>query len=126
VTKTSNPARGLSVTGKTREAVVDFIKTLLDRRFAYAERALKKIKDRKFSNEEYKTGYINALEGMLLSSRSSDERDFYNKGEFSNDNLKKFKDEFKSFRNELVRSSFDVGYFSAWVDLMQYKSNQMK
>jgi hypothetical protein len=126
VTKTSNPARGLSVTGKTREAVVDFIKNLIERKFTYAERALKKIGDRKFSNDEYKAGYLNALEGMLLSSRSSDERDFYNKGEFSNDNLKKYKDEFKSFRNGMVRSSFDVGYFSAWVDLIQYKSNQIK
>jgi hypothetical protein len=126
VTKISNPARGLSVTGKTREAVADFIKKLLDRKFSYAKKALKNIRDRKFSDDEYKAGYINALEGMLLSARSGDERDFYNKGEFSKDNIKKYRDEFKTYRNGIVRSSFDVGFYSAWADLMHYKSNQMK
>ena len=126
MTKTSKSTRGLSVSGKTREIVANFIQYLLERKFTDAERTLDIMKERNFQNDDYKKGYVNAFEGILLSSRSGDNRDFYNKGEFSNDNLKKFKDEFKSFRNELVRSSFDVGYFSAWVDLMQYKSNQMK
>ena len=123
MTKTSKYTRGLSVTGKTREIVANFIQNLLERKFTEAERTLDILKERSFQNEDYKKGYVNALEGMLLSFRSGDNRDFFNKGDFSQDTMKKHLLEFKSFRNGVIRSNFDTGYFTAWSDFLQYKLN---
>ncbi|MCW4050162.1 MAG: hypothetical protein NWE89_10565 [Candidatus Bathyarchaeota archaeon] len=126
MTKTSNPTRGLSVTGKTREAVAAFLKNMQERRFSDAERALKEVKNKKFTNEEYKAGYVNALDGLLLSVRSGDERDFCNKVAFTSENSKNYRAEFKEFSAKPIRTSFDRGYFAAWQDLMQYKYNLEK
>jgi len=123
VTKTTKPGRGLSVTGKTREAVTTFFKNVLDRRFTDAEKAMEAIRTRKFTDAEFKTGYINALEGLLLSVRSGDERDFYNRNNFNEKSLKAHRDEFKEFRKTPIRTQFDSGYFAAWSDIMQYRGN---
>jgi len=122
VTKTSKPGRKLSVTGKTRESVIMFFDNLLERRFTDAERELENLKQKRFPDAEYRTGYTNALEGLLLSVRSGDERDFYNRthnGKTLNDYIKEFKD----FRKLPVRTQFDQGYFSAWTDILQYRIN---
>jgi len=123
VTKTSSYTRGLSVQGKTRKAVAEFIENLLDRKFTDAERSLEGVKGCSFSDEEYKAGYVNALEGLLLTVRSGDERDFLNKNEFTPESLKDYKSKFKGFASSPVRTSWDSGYFDAWADLMQYKHN---
>lgn len=122
MTKTSKN-RGIIVTGKNRELLTRFLKNLFGRKFTDAERILESFKERDFINEEFKKGYLNALEGMLLSSRSGDERDFYNKANFNNKNLHEYKKEFSSIRDKVSSSNFDRGYFSAWSDLTQYKRN---
>jgi hypothetical protein len=125
VTKTIKPGRKLTVTGKTRESVVNFFNNLLDRKFTDAERELENIRQKKFPDEEYRRGYTNALEGLLLSVRSGDERDFYNRtnnGKMLDDYIK----EFKEFRKIPVRTQFDQGFFSAWTDIFQYRINTDK
>ena len=125
MTKTSKPGRKLSVTGKTRESVIMFFDNLFDRKFTDAERELENIRQKRFQDPEYRMGYTNALEGLLLSVRSGDERDFYNKahnGKTLNDYIKEFKD----FRKLPVRTQFDQGYFSAWTDILQYRINTEK
>ena len=125
MTKTSKPGRKLSVTGKTRESVIIFFDNLLDRKFSDAERELENIRQKRFPDQEYRLGYTNALEGLLLSVRSGDERDFYNRthnGKTLNDYIKEFKD----FRKLPVRTQFDQGYFSAWTDILQYQVNTDK
>lgn len=125
MTKTSKPGRKLSVTGKTRESVITFFDNLLDRKFSDAERELENLKQKRFPDAEYRAGYTNALEGLLLSVRSGDERDFYNRthnGKTLNDYIKEFKD----FRKLPVRTQFDQGYFSAWTDILQYRINTDK
>ena len=126
MTQNSNLARGLRVTGKTRESVVSYMNKLFDRKFTDAERALEQVKERKFGEEEYREGYIKALEGILLSSRSGDERDFLNKASSTPDELKKYKAEFKAFTTKPIKSQFDDGYFSAWQDFMTYRINLNK
>ncbi len=126
MTKTSSNTRGLSVRGKTRNAVAEFIEYLLDRRFTDAERSLDAVKDCTFGDEEYKEGYVKALEGLLLTVRSGDERDFLNKNDFTPDTLKDYRNEFKEFASSPIRTSWDSGYFDAWADLMQYKQNMEK
>jgi len=123
VTKTSSNTRGLSVRGKTRKAVAEFIDYLLDRRFSDAERSLDAVKACSFGDEEYKEGYVKAMEGLLLTVRSGDERDFLNKNDFTPDTLKDYRNEFKEFASSTIRTSWDSGYFDAWADLMQYKHN---
>ena len=125
MTKTSKPGRKLSVTGKTRESVIIFFDNLLDRKFSDAERELENIRQKRFPDQEYRLGYTNALEGLLLSVRSGDERDFYNRthnGKTLNNYIKEFKD----FRKLPVRTQFDQGYFSAWTDILQYQVNTDK
>jgi hypothetical protein len=126
VTKTPSNTRGLSVQGKTRKAVVGFIDNLLDRKFTDAERSLEDVKGCSFGDDEYKNGYVNALEGLLLTVRSGDERDFLNKNQFTPESLEDYRDEFKGFASSPIRTSWDSGYFSAWSDLMQYKYNTEK
>jgi hypothetical protein len=124
VTKTTKPGRGLTVTGKTREAVINFFTNMLDRKFTDSEKALKILRERKFPDEEFKHGYINAMEGLLLSVRSGDERDFYNRNNFAVKGLKTYREEFKEMRKSPIRSPFDSGYFAAWSDIMQYNNNK--
>lgn len=123
MTKTTKPGRGLTVTGKARESVLLFFTNMLDRKFTDAEKALKTLKARKFQNEEFRAGYINAMEGLLLSVRSGDERDFYNRNNFAEKGLKAYREEFKDMRKSPIRTQFDSGYFAAWSDIMQYSNN---
>lgn len=122
MTKTSNLGRKLSVTGKTRESVLMFFDNLLERKFTDAERELENLKQKRFPDEEYRMGYTNALEGLLLSVRSGDERDFYNRTH-NGKKLNEYITEFKDFRKLPVRTQFDQGYFSAWTDILQYRIN---
>lgn len=126
MTKTSSNTRGLSVRGKTRNAVAEFIEYLLERRFTDAERSLDAVKDCSFGDEEYKEGYVKALEGLLLTVRSGDERDFLNNNDFTPESLNDYRKEFKDFASSTIRTSWDTGYFDAWADLMQYKYNMEK
>ena len=124
MTTTNKLGRKLSVTGKTRESVTLFFDNLLERKFTDAERELENIKSKKFPDEEYQKGYLNALEGLLLSVRSGDERDFYNKVPSNGNSMDSYIKEFKDFRKIPIRTQFDQGYFSAWTDIIQYRVNK--
>ena len=123
MTKTKMKGRKLSVTGKTRESVTIFFQNLMDRKFTDAERELDNLKGRKFVDDEYKKGYINAFEGLLLSIRSGDERDFYNRINMSGKSLDDYIKEFKNFRKLPIRTQFDHGFFTAWTDILQFRVN---
>jgi hypothetical protein len=119
----SKPGSKLTVTGKTRESVITYLENVHDRKFTDAERALEALKEKKFPDEQYKMGYINAMEGLLLSVRSGDDRDFYNRTNGNGKNLDDYVKEFKEFRKLPIRTQFDQGFFSAWTDIIQYKIN---
>lgn len=123
MTTTNKTGRKLSVKGKTRESVILFFENLMDRKFTDAERELVRLKVRKFPDEEFKSGYINALEGLILSIRSGDERDFYNRTSMIGKTLDDYIKEFKNFRKLPVRTQFDQGYFTAWTDIFQFRIN---
>ncbi len=119
----SNLGKKLTVTGKTRESVMLFLGNVIERKFSEAEKELESIKEKKFPDDEYQKGYINALEGLLLSVRSGDERDFYNRTLTNGKTLNEYINEFKELRKLPVRTQFDQGYFSAWTDVLQYRIN---
>lgn len=108
---------------KTRGDVIDFFESLLARRFSDASRALKSIKEKRQGDTEFKEGYVNALEGLVLSFRTGDERDFLNRVHLDTDSMRMYRKKFRAFIRNGVRSPFDIGFFSAWSDLMQYRLN---
>jgi len=119
----SKPGTKLTVTGKTRESVVTYLANVHDRKFTDAERELAALKEKKFPDEEYQQGYINAMEGLLVTVRSGDERDFYNRTNGNGKSLDEYVQEFKEFRKLPIRTQFDQGFFSAWTDIVQYRIN---
>ena len=122
----SKPGSKLTVTGKTRESVITYLENVHDRKFSDAERELENLKSKRFPDEEYQMGYVNAMEGLLLSVRSGDDRDFYNRTNGNTKSLDDYVKEFKEFRKLPIRTQFDQGFFSAWTDIVQYKMNTEK
>ncbi|MGD2201562.1 MAG: hypothetical protein PVJ38_08025 [Candidatus Bathyarchaeota archaeon] len=92
----------------------------MERRFANAEKAMETISEKRFSDGEFKKGYIHALEGILLSKRTGDDRDFFNRELFDKESKKRYRKSFQEFIKKGVRSQFDIGYFMAWSDMVQY------
>lgn len=111
---------------KARPDVMTFFECLLERRFSDAERAVEEIRKKSFGNTEFKDGYVNGLEGMLISSRSGDDRDFFNRAPFDRRSMNKYRKDFSEFAKSGVNTPFDVGFFSAWSDLMHYRLNEEK
>jgi hypothetical protein len=119
--KNSRIKRGLMVPNNVRSEVLRFFEKMLDRRFSDAERILNLLRNWDFQ-EEFKKGYIHALEGMLLSSKSGDDRDFFNKFNMLKKDYDKYKQVFKKNILNGNHTIFDQGFFSAWFDLIQYYS----
>jgi len=84
---------------------------LEERRFTDASRALKELKKKSFGDPEFGEGYLKGLEGLLLSARTGDERDFLNRAPFDPQSMKRYKKEFSEFVKNGVHSPFDVGFF---------------
>lgn len=123
MTKTTETS-GLILRGNARELVGTYFMHVLERKFTDAERSLEDLKGKNIGDPEYSKGYVTALEGILLSVRSGDERDFINKANLSVEKMKQYKEDFSEFTSSPVRTSFDLGYFSAWNDLIQYRINK--
>jgi hypothetical protein len=111
---------------KTRDEIISFFENLFGRRFSEAEKTLTSVREKDLGNAEFKEGYLNALAGLLVSYRSGDERDFLNKAETDTKSKNSYKKQFRDFVKDGVQSQFDVGYFMAWSDLMQYRVDTKK
>lgn len=118
--------RGMMASKTARGDIINFFKSVLERRFSDAERAINAVREKQFGNDEFKAGYLNALEGILLSLRSGDVRDFLNKAPFDAKSMERYKREFGAFVREGVHTPFDTGYFSAWSDFTHYRRNMEK
>jgi hypothetical protein len=109
-----------------RDEIVTFFRSVMERRFTDAERALAAVREKRFGSSDFKAGYLNALDGILLSSRSGDPRDFINRVPFDVKSMGRYNREFLSFVKDGIHTSLDVGYFSAWSDFLHYQLNKMK
>jgi hypothetical protein len=98
--------------------VVRFFQLVKGRRFAEAERVLERI--RKKTNEtEWNSGYLQALDGILLAQRSSDSYAFIKKVNFDDEKeLKKFRKELLDEYKNKIHADYDRGFFAAWADYM--------
>jgi len=117
----SEATKGMTATGKTRESVIEFYDSLIERRFSDGEKALEEVRKRKYSNPEFQDGYNKALEGMLISARSGDERDFLNKAIYDEVAMEKYIQDFRNILKNGFPKPFDIGFFSAWSDFMHYR-----
>jgi len=98
--------------------VVRFFQLVKGRRFAEAERVLERTR-LKTNETEWNSGYLHALDGILLAQKSGDSYSFLNNVNFEDENeLKKFRKEFlKEYKNK-IHADFDRGFFAAWADYM--------
>jgi hypothetical protein len=93
------------------------------RKFAEAERVLKRIKSRinKRGQLGYNRGYLEALNGIILTSRSTGERyEFF--GNLDINDIKELKKHHKDFLDQTknrFHTDYDRGYFSALADYMR-------
>ncbi|MCW4035646.1 MAG: hypothetical protein NWE75_00475 [Candidatus Bathyarchaeota archaeon] len=118
--------RGLMSSKAAKDDVVAFFENLYSRRFSEAEKAIEAVRERRFGNNEFKEGYVKALEGLLLSCKSGDERDFLNRAPFDSRSMKRYRKQFRDFLKKGIHSPFDIGYFMAWSDLVQYRLENEK
>lgn len=106
--------------------VVRFFQLLKGRKFAEAERVLERI--RQHTNEtEWNSGYLHALDGVLLAQKSNDSYAFLTNVNFEDEKgLKKNRKEFlKEYKNK-IHSDFDRGFFAAWADYMLISVRELK
>ena len=98
--------------------VVRFFQLVKNRRFAEAERVLERIR-LKTNETEWNSGYLHALDGILLAQKSTDSYAFIKNMNFNDEKeLKKFRKEFlKEYKNK-IHADYDRGFFAAWADYM--------
>ena len=98
--------------------VVRFFQLVRGRRFAEAERVLERIR-LKTNETEWNSGYLHALDGILLAQKSTDSYAFLKNVNFDDEKeLKKFRKEFlKEYKNK-IHADYDRGFFAAWADYM--------
>lgn len=98
--------------------VVRFFQLLKGRRFAEAERVLERIRE-KTNETEWNSGYIHALDGILLATKTNDSYAFIQNVNFEDEKeLRKNRKEFlKEYKNK-VHTDYDRGFFAAWADYM--------
>jgi hypothetical protein len=116
----------MTTTGKTRESVILFFDSIIERRFSDADKALIDVKEKRNINPDFKEGYIKALEGMLISAKSGDDRDFFNKAEYQKEDMERYSKDFRQIIQNGIHAPFDIGYFSAWSDFIHYRISTLK
>jgi hypothetical protein len=98
--------------------VVRFFQLVKNRRFAEAERVLERIKQ-KTNETEWNSGYVHALDGILLAQKSNDSYSFIKNVNFEDEkDLKKFRKEFLAEYKNKIHADYDRGFFAAWADYM--------
>ena len=98
--------------------VVRFFQLIKGRRFAEAERVLERIRQ-KTNETEWNSGYLYALDGILLAQKSNDSYAFVKKVNFDDEkDLKKFRKKFLDEYKNKIHADYDRGFFAAWADYM--------
>lgn len=99
--------------------ITRFFQLVSQRSFAEAGRVLERLKTR-MKKTERNRGYIQALNGIILIQRSSDERYAFLRN-LDLDNVKELKrqrGEFLKNAKSSFHADYDRGFFSAWADFI--------
>ncbi len=90
-----------------------FFKRIIERRISDAEKELDAIRTKIPATESAK-GYLKALEGLLLTAKSTDDKYLYlSKIEMIPTKLKTLRKEFAQHGTNVLHSDYDRGYFEA-------------
>lgn len=108
-----------------------FFPLLNRRRWAEADRFLKELEEKK-AGDEWIKGYVHALKGMVIAlkvSGSSPHPYVLEVKDYGMDKLQEAHEEFLKFIEKPLNTSFDEGYFQAWIDHVRHlllRQNQLK
>lgn len=95
-----------------------FFKLLRQRNLTQAERTLEEV-SQEVKNTEWRRGYFHALRGMLIASKSGDDkRAFINR--MKDRDLSKIRRDFAKKSRDPLQTSFDRGFFAAWADYVEF------
>ncbi len=100
--------------------VTRFFQLLTNRQFAEAEREVERLSNNVKKNE-FNSGFLRALNGMILAHRSNDDQHvFLSSINFNNRRaLIKYRREFYRHVKNKLHSDYDRGFFKAWVEYMR-------
>jgi len=105
--------------GETRNGISQYYQLVVEKRFSEAEKKLDEIKQTTGRSQQ-ESGYLKALEGLLLTYRSSDDKYLYlNNIELSAKNAEALRKEFSEQASSPLFEEYDKGYFSALSDFMK-------
>jgi hypothetical protein len=104
--------------------VKEFFPLLEKKRWTKAKKLLKHVKQDTDDSDEWISGYIHALTGMIVAlkwSTSTPQPFIVGIGDFSDKKLKESKTMFDDLSVTLKdKDEFDTAYFQAWKDFTQY------
>jgi len=112
-----NPPASLA---NMRALTTRFFQLVLERQFAEAERILERLRTKTRKNE-WNHGYIQALNGIIITQKSGDERYAFltNLNLDDEEALKKNRREFLNYVKSDFHADRDRGFFSAWADFLR-------
>ena len=99
-----------------------FFQLVSERKFAEAERVLERIYARMKNSreEEFNRGYLDALNGIILSFRSGGPYEFFSNLDLTDiASLKRHYEDFRRHARGTFQADYDRGYFSALADFLR-------
>jgi len=104
---------------ETKNHLSQYFHLIVEKRFGEAEKKLDEIRQTARRSEQDR-GYLKAVEGLLLTYRSSDDKYLYlNNVELTAKNVEALKKEFNEQTASPLYESYDKGYFSALGDFVK-------
>jgi len=103
-----------------------FFPLLKERRWAKAERFLKRVV-KKSEEDEWRKGYAHALRGMIIALRiehSSPQPYILQLKSYNRRRLQEAKKQFIELSKKPLNIKFDIGYFQAWTDCIHHLLHQ--
>jgi len=105
---------------RMNDRFLEFFESVFHGKVKESEKNLEKIMIGEKIDSEQKEGYFKALEGLLLTIKSNDDKYLYfSKISFNPSVLKKLREEFKAHAEKSLHSDYDRGYFSALLDYVK-------
>jgi hypothetical protein len=100
--------------------VTRFFQLVTNRQFAEAERELERL-SKNVKKNEFNTGFLRALNGMILAHKSNDDQYVFLSNANLNDKreLIKYRREFSRHEKNKLHSDYDRGFFKAWTEYMR-------
>jgi len=103
----------------------EYFNSINNRNFAEADRIIDKIKNNSKQSERF-TGFLSALEGMRLSIYTNEKYALISQLTNDQQGVKKLRRDFNSKIKNPLSTNFDRGYFSAWLEYIDFYAEDLK